>query len=574
MELAIRTRRFAPRLKPLAACLAAALAMSAGMAAEAKATSTQQQLQAQHLASLPANAPPWQRRTPVMTAMQQHHPLPHDIPALPASTIAVTNCDDSGPGSLRDALQVVALDGDTVDMTGLSCSVITLTTGSILFFQNSITLQGPGASSLYLSGGGATPNVAPLLHDGFGTLTVNDMTIEDGGKYFTDAQITDARGGCIFSAGFVEINDAEVKYCTAQNSGSSYGAVGGAIYAAYGVGLSNASIHSSSVSSTSSGLHGDGGGIYTPGSVTILDSFVESNTASRGSGGVEAHNGGLVKYSQISNNEAYSTGGIYLKGNATIENSTISNNAAGLGGGVWLNGTGATGAVTVLSSTVSGNNAANSDVGGIFLYGGNYTARVANSTIAFNTTHFTGSLKYGAGLRSILSTIELESNIIAGNTNDSGGGAVLDDVDGSASVSLTGANNLIGISGLTTPPDTISSDPQLLPLANNGGETDTHAIRVTSPAINAGNNAAAVANDQRGVGFPRSIQGHRYRRLRVQSRRRDFPRRIRRLIERRKPCPAARYPVGGAFLLANPLTPVSGIDPTARGRPLALGSYA
>jgi hypothetical protein len=432
-----------------------------------------------------------------------HHPFPHDIPALPAATIPVTNCNDSGGGSLRDALQNVAVDGDTVDMTGLTCSVISLTTGSILFFQNSITLQGPGASNLFLAGNGGSSRVAPLLHDGTGTLTINDMTIEDGAKYFTDAQIDNARGGCIFSGGFVDMNDSEVKYCSAQNTGNTYGSLGGAVYAASGISLSNTSILDSSATATNT--FGDGGGIYTPGSITIVDSFVEGNTASTGEGGVNANGGGIVKYSQISNNEAQVVGGIYIKGNATIENSTVSGNTANFGGGIWFNGSGASSPVTLLSSTVSGNNAAAGLAGGVQFYGA-AGGRVANNTIAFNTTHYTGQLKYGAGLHNLATAIDIESNIIAGNTNDSG--SVLDDdVFGSASASFNGANNLIvAASGQAVPSDTISADPLLAGLASNGGETLTHAIRSPfSPAINAGNNAAGVSFDQRGSGFPRVI---------------------------------------------------------------------
>ena len=379
---------------------------------------------------------------------------------VPAGAIAVTNCDDSGAGSLRDALENVAVDGDTVDLSGLSCSTITLTTGSIFFFQDSITLQGPGLGGLILTGGPS--RYPPLLHGGLGTLAVNGMIVMDGAKYFTDAQVVDARGGCIFSGGNLVLNDTEVKYCTAQNTGSTYGARGGAVYGTTGVTLSNSTIFGSSAVAPNSS--GDGGGIFTPGDVTLLDSFVSGNTASDGGGGVRALDGAVLKYSQISNNEAANSGGIYIKGNATIQNSTIAGNTAGLGGGMWLNGNGATLPVTLVNSTVSGNNATNNDIGGIFLYGGNYTARVANSTIAFNTTHFAGSTKYGAGLRSIVTTIDLESNIIAGNTNDSGSGAVNDDVDGSASVTLIGANNLIGVASITPPADTISANPRLLEL--------------------------------------------------------------------------------------------------------------
>lgn len=434
-----------------------------------------------------------------------HHPFPHEIPALPAATIPVTNCDDSGAGSLRDALQNVAVDGDTVDMTGLSCSLITLTTGSILFFQNNITLQGPGSTSLFLSGGTGSSRVAPLLHDGTGTLSINDMTIEDGAKYFTSAQIDNARGGCIFSAGFVSLSDSEVKYCTAQNTGTTYGALGGAVYAATGILMSNSSVLDSSVSGVP---FGNGGGLYTPGFITMADSFVEGNTASLHGGGVQARGGGgdLIKYSQISNNEAFSAVGVYTYGDTTIENSTISGNTGFAGVGIWFRGIGATQPITLLSSTVSGNNATGSDFGGVFLYGSS-GGRVGNSTIAFNTTHYAGQLKYGAGLHVLASAVDIESNIIAGNTNDAGSGPVNDDAFPSPSATFSGANNLIVEAPVgSVPSDTISADPKLASLANNGGETLTHAIRSPfSPAINAGNNAAAVSFDQRGPGFPRVI---------------------------------------------------------------------
>ena len=54
------------------------------------------------------------------------------------------------------------------------------------------------------------------------------------------------------------------------------------------------------------------------------------------------------------------------------------------------------------------------------------------------------------------------------------------------------------------PPDTLVDDPQLLPLADNGGATATHALSETSPALDAGDNGAGLATDQRGAGFART----------------------------------------------------------------------
>ena len=46
-------------------------------------------------------------------------------------------------------------------------------------------------------------------------------------------------------------------------------------------------------------------------------------------------------------------------------------------------------------------------------------------------------------------------------------------------------------------------DPKLGPLQDNGGPTRTHALLEGSPAIDAGDDEAAPASDQRAVSRPR-----------------------------------------------------------------------
>ena len=65
--------------------------------------------------------------------------------ALPANIIVVTNTNDSGPGSLRDALSI-ANDGDTIDATGVSGTIL-LTSGELQINHN-VTINGPGAENL------------------------------------------------------------------------------------------------------------------------------------------------------------------------------------------------------------------------------------------------------------------------------------------------------------------------------------------------------------------------------------------------------------------------------------------
>src|SRR5262249_46384430 len=69
--------------------------------------------------------------------------------ALPANIIVVTNTNDSGPGSLRQAL-ADANDGDTIDATGVSGTIL-LTSGE-LEITHGVTINGPGAASLAVNG--------------------------------------------------------------------------------------------------------------------------------------------------------------------------------------------------------------------------------------------------------------------------------------------------------------------------------------------------------------------------------------------------------------------------------------
>lgn len=70
-----------------------------------------------------------------------------------AATLTVANCNDQGTGSLRDAA-ALAQDGDVIDLRGLTCSRVLLTSGPILFAQRDVTLQGPGRARLAIDGGG------------------------------------------------------------------------------------------------------------------------------------------------------------------------------------------------------------------------------------------------------------------------------------------------------------------------------------------------------------------------------------------------------------------------------------
>jgi len=420
--------------------------------------------------------------------------------------IVVTNCADSGSGSLRDAVSNAA-DGDTIDLTQLGCGVISLSTGAIVMGASDLTLHGPGAHALTIMGVGGSGD--GVLYDlGGGTLTVDGVDVAFGSKYRSDVN---ARGGCIYSNGNVTVSDAHVYACTTR-SHAAYDSLGGAIFAAGNAIVSDSQIDLCGVT-VEDGI-GKGGGIYAGGDLTLMNSRVSGcrvATATRGlGGGIYAGGDFVAKYSTISDNTVDHDdgtlslgGGIYTLGDAHLYWSTLSGNSAGSGGGAFMTG-GNNGHTAVISeSTISGNEA--HAAGGVRA---DLPLRLYNSTIAFNRIPRPTSQPIGystsAGLGVTATPVLIESSIIANNVAY---GVVdeLADLGGDIPATAAGGNDLIMSSALTPPPDTIDDDPQLRPLADNGGPTATHALPTGSPAIDHGNNVGAFSTDQRGSGFVRVL---------------------------------------------------------------------
>jgi parallel beta-helix repeat protein len=144
--------------------------------------------------------------------------------------------------------------------------------------------------------------------------------------------------------------------------------------------------------------------------------------------------------------------------------------------------------VAITNCTISGNTATASG-GGIFNDDVG-TITLANSTISSNTATTSGGGIFNNG-----GTATLKNTIVANSTT---GG----DCAGTALAS--NGNNLDsdGTCGLAAAGDLPNTDPQLGPLADNGGPTQTHALLTGSPAIDAGNDAACPVTDRRGVARP------------------------------------------------------------------------
>jgi hypothetical protein len=415
--------------------------------------------------------------------------------------IEVQNCNDAGPGSLRDAVNNAA-DGDTIDLTQLQCSTISLSTGAILIGTTGLTLQGPGAHQLTLSGAGDYGWT--LLYDlGGGTLTIDGIDLELGSKYRSD---NIARGGCVYTNGDLVVNDSHVSFCGVH--ANTYTASGGALYAG-----GSATITYSQIDTAGLTTSGDarGGCVFANGDVILAYSSLSgcrNATPTRGFGGALYAGGELVmKYSTIrdSVNDDAETGfggGIYARGDTHVFWSTISGNTATVGGGIMLMNDSGGHSATISNSTISGNVA--HAAGGI---DAEIPLSIGNSTIAFNTANVGNTSPIGyswsGGLAVRTSGVTITSTIVTNNfvhhTDDT---LEHGDIGGDVPNDVGGGTSLVMDSAQALPPDTLFADPLLAPLADNGGLTKTHAVGSGSPAIDAGDDDG-WDTDQRGAGFPR-----------------------------------------------------------------------
>ena len=144
--------------------------------------------------------------------------------------------------------------------------------------------------------------------------------------------------------------------------------------------------------------------------------------------------------------------------------------------------------------TVSGNSASSGTGGGILVEGSSAAVTILQSTIADNDASTSGG-----GLRIAAGNVLLHNTLIADNSATTSNPDVYGAVLAASSYNLVGDGT--GLSGISDGQDgnqvgTGGSpiDARLGPLADNGGPTQTHALRVGSPALDAGSDGLAVSN--------------------------------------------------------------------------------
>ena len=384
-----------------------------------------------------------------------------------AASITVTTTDDVSVTdcTLRDAITAANSDGASgACSAGSGDDVITITaTGTINLatqlpiLATNVAINGPGASQLEVRRQSAGDFRIFVASDGnFGnaiTTSISDLTISNGrltGTFAAGAGIANLEN---MTLDRVVVTGNNVVNVAATNSEPSGGGIS----------------------------HGG------PGLMTLRRSTVSGNTVTAsqtaGSGATSAMASG---------------GGITSSGSLTIERSTISGNtvsasvasadpgaSATARGGAIFNFSG----LNISVSTISGNQAVatatspatRSEHGGIR---NESQLTATGSTIAFNT-----------GTTSANLSAQLSETVTSTIISDPQGGSSCDgsvDTDGSFNID---EGDTCGIATAT------DVDPQLGPLADNGGPTRTHKLAASSPAIDQGT-AATFTSDQRGQPRP------------------------------------------------------------------------
>ncbi|MEM7772768.1 MAG: right-handed parallel beta-helix repeat-containing protein [Cyanobacteria bacterium P01_A01_bin.37] len=449
------------------------------------------------------------------------------------ATFTVTNLNDNGLGSLRQAiLDANSLNGAdliTFDPT-LNGQTITLTSSELLITDD-VTIDGDINDddnpdiTIERNAGAANFRIIKV-DDGD---DASDKTIQLEGLTITGGNLVIENGSGISNKENLTLLNSTVR----NNTITGYKGSGSGMYHSTGT----LTVSSSTISGNSrDGIYSRNGkvlsvenstitnnagtGLYNRYGELIVDASTITNNANEVNsnvfgGGISAIDADLtITNSTISGNSSATGGGILSNGltnriDLTITNSTISNNkASNVGGGVYVQNAN----VAITNATLSGNEASQKG-GGLFVdqfeSSGNVddSVSIANSTISNNTAESAGGIFRALGA----TPFTLANSIVADNI----GG----DVRSDRPLTPIGINIVEdgSISGALT------LDPLLGPLQNNGGITETQALLVGSPAIDRGTNGLIPADiadvdndtnttepvpfDQRGNGFARIANG-------------------------------------------------------------------
>jgi hypothetical protein len=224
-----------------------------------------------------------------------------------AATLTVINTSDAGAGSLRNAIASAA-PGDTINFS--VTGTITLTTGTLSIMQN-VTITGPGASSLTVSGNSASGVFA--IAAGI-TINISGLTVSNGAAGIAS--------GIFNNGGSLTLTNVAISGNTCWGSG-----VGGC-------GIQN--INSGTATLTNVTVSGNlcfgaasfGCGIANNATLTLTNVTISGNSASGGPGGI--YNVGIATLTNVTISDN-PTGGIFggSPGTTSLRNTIVANSPSG-----------------------------------------------------------------------------------------------------------------------------------------------------------------------------------------------------------------------------------------------------
>jgi hypothetical protein len=461
--------------------------------------------------------------------------------SLHADLFTVTNnLDDVGtppPGSLRHAI-ANAVSGDTIEFSADVTGTITLA-GAELLLDKNLTINGPGASVLAISG---NQQSRVFRVPAGAVLTIKSLTLRDGrAPDGADATATTpptppeagGAGGAIHNSG-----DLTLLECTVANSSAGKGGDGDNMYVGGSGGTGGAIANTSGVLTMSKCLitestagaggylkfGGKGGGLSNiGGTLNLVDCTISGNIGGPGAVGGDG-------------------GGIYCEGgSARLERCTIQQNKPGFGVGYIYGIYSALGGhggglqltsnctVEINTCTITGNICGESEADNAVFHRGFRTPTpgagiyCVSGTVSMVSTTIYGNVGWtglapepvfptGTGLFVEGGAVTLSNTIIAGNYSGYGGHQDLAGTVTSAGHNLIGvfdntrATGIVpGTNGDQAGTQSLRLDPLLGPLTDFGAPTSVLPLLPGSPAFEAGNDQL-TGTDQRGQ--PRPTGAH------------------------------------------------------------------
>jgi CSLREA domain-containing protein len=398
--------------------------------------------------------------------------------------------------SLREAIFAAnqTANPDIVDFSALFDTPQTIQLTGAIQIEKDVEIQGKGIYLLTIRGSGTQPIFNLNLSGGsIASAVFGDLRLTNG-----DRAIAAFPGRIL------------VDHCQFDGNSTTDKSGGGAIYVDNGGSLA---VYDSTFSSNISQL---GGAIGSVVPIIVRSSLFDGNQANFG-GAIYSRSISLDK-STFKDNIATADGGaIYVQSQtATISTSTFKGNSGRRGSAFYID----TGTADLSNTTFSENLA---PIG----QGDTYTVTTANGTMTMTNVTATRNVvrnsgaavgRFGAG-----GQISIKNTIVADNIQLPGLVFEQEKLLGLLSYNVFGVTSLGGnLVGFALPNDGFPAglpnangdyvgnfgsplNPQLDPLANNGGETETQAVLAGSPAIDHGLTTGAPVFDQRGAVRPRGM---------------------------------------------------------------------